>query len=142
MTSRTTRSGGRSRAATSAPGPSAATSTVCPSYANARWSDAARRASSSTTRMRMRALTSRLPAVIRGVARLHRNEQAGRRRADLAAGMQLRFDRGAVAGDLDRVRDDLDVAVRGCRSLELDAVFRRHRTRRSVGAGLLHKVVR
>src|SRR5438093_5037446 len=83
-----------------------------------------------------------LPAVIGGVARLHRHEHTRRRGADFAAGPQLGHDRRTIARDVDDMRGDLDVMVGRGRAFELDAVFGRHGAWRRVRAGLLHEVVR
>src|SRR5688572_18550021 len=64
------------------------------------------------------------PAVIRRMARLHRDEHAGRRRAYLSTRAQLRFYRRAILGGIDHVRDDLDLTVGRRRPAHLDGVLR------------------
>src|SRR5207253_2198827 len=64
-----------------------------------------------------------------------------RGRTDLPAREELGLDRGTVIGDLDRSRDDLDVA--GCRgrATQPDRVLGGHRARRYGGSALLHQVI-
>src|SRR6185503_18466607 len=75
------------------------------------------------------------------MTRLHRNEYARGCRADLATGAQLRLNSRAVVGDVDRMRDEFDLAVGLRRPAHLDRVLRGHHGRRRLGAGALHQVI-
>src|SRR6185503_3311750 len=75
------------------------------------------------------------------MTRLHRNEYARGCRADLATGAQLRLNSRAVVGDVDRMRDEFDLAVGRRRPAHLDRVLRGHHGRRRLGAGALHQVI-
>src|SRR2546430_13231848 len=82
------------------------------------------------------------PAVIRGVARLYRDERAATRRAPLPAGPELRLDDGSVISDFDRPGDEVDRPVRRRWAQEFHGVFSRDHRGRGQGVRSPHQVIR
>src|SRR5947209_20272764 len=85
--------------------------------------------------------TTKLPAVERGMAFFHRNENATTSCANFSATTERSFNRRAISTKIDNLRGKLDRAVRRRRSQKFNRVLGGHGARRMIRAGLFHQMI-